>query len=269
MLPFQLHPTTQILDSTKLKAFRCPRKFFYTYVLGWKPDFPSNDLIFGESVHKAFDSIYNSNSLASESLVEGFNAFLRCYRKAFDEGTDGLFKAKCPDAAFEMIGKYANEYQDDLQNYKTIATEISGSVPVSLTPDRRLHFRLDRVSQDLRDGKIVNFEIKTTSLNLSDVWQWQWELDNQIGVYTHALYCFYPREQVKGAIVDGVSFRQLKSGFSINFKRVPIQKSDAQMQFWLWEINDLIDRVEWEYQRLDSCSENDPVLQCFPRDPTV
>ncbi len=45
-------PTFTIVDSSKLQDYMmCPRYYFYRYVLGWVPEEPNHDLIFGEAWH--------------------------------------------------------------------------------------------------------------------------------------------------------------------------------------------------------------------------
>jgi CRISPR/Cas system-associated exonuclease Cas4 (RecB family) len=64
----QEHETWQVLDATKLQTYmRCPRKFFFNYVLGWKSEIPSNHLVFGSAWHMAMEVLldkgYNSRGL--------------------------------------------------------------------------------------------------------------------------------------------------------------------------------------------------------------
>jgi hypothetical protein len=265
--PIPYHPTWEILDATKLKCFCCRRKFFFEYILGWRPTYPNNHFVFGDGIHAAFDHLYTTD-FSTENILLAYNKFEEVYRKDFDPSTDELFKGKTPDAVLEMLPKYVVEYGADRHNYKVLYTEISGSVPISMTPERRLSFRLDLIKEDLKDGKILADEHKTTGLYFSDIWADQWELDIQIGIYTHALYCLYPMEKVRGVMVNGISFRKLKDGYACDFKRVPCWKDKKHMEYWIWEINNLWDEVAFEYDRLKSCTVDDPVLQCFPRDPS-
>jgi len=40
------------------------------------------------------------------------------------------------------------------------------------------------------------------------------------------------------------------------------------MNAWLWTVNDLLDDLEREFDRLGHCSENDSVLMAFPMNPS-
>ena len=52
--PIPSKDTFKVNDSTKISCFLgCPRKYFYEYILDWRPDCPHHYLDFGEAWHRA------------------------------------------------------------------------------------------------------------------------------------------------------------------------------------------------------------------------
>lgn len=262
--PIPSHPSWEVRDSSKLSAFRrCPRKYFYEHLLGWRSEYPDNNLWFGESVHKGLE-VLTLKGFSSEALVESFEAFNSHYRKEFSPETDDLFKGKTPSGYYEFLKKYVTQFASDPHEYETLYTEISGSVPISYEPERRLFFRMDSILRRNQDKKIISREHKTTGLSLNEVWKIQHELSIQIGTYTHVLYCIYDPEEVLGVEINGMSFRLLKAGPVVDLERVPCYKNSDHMQVWLWSVNDLWEQLDFEMDRLAACEVTDEVMTCFP-----
>lgn len=262
----QPHSSWEIRDSSKLSEFRrCPRKFFYRYLLGWESEQPNNDLWFGESVHKGLE-IVTLKGFSHEALSESLKAFINHYRLKFPPETDDFFKGKSPAGFVALLTKYADTYASDPYEYEPLYTEISGSVPISDQPERRLHFRMDSILRRRKDGMVCSLEHKTTGLSLNEAWKAQHELSLQVGTYTHVLHCIYKLEEILGVLINGLSIRLLKSGHVIELERVPVFKTFSHLQTWIWEINDLWDTTEFEMDRLmNSCKEDDEVLMAYPR----
>ena len=267
--PISEHPSWEIKDSSKLTDFlTCPRKYFYTYLLGWKLDQPAHDLYFGESWHKAREY----QLLHGYDDIEGaYNAFIQHYRKEFDQSTDTIYTPKDPAAVLKALMQYAEERRQDLVDYEVIYTEISGTVPVD--EHRVLSYRMDSILRQREDDMIISMDHKSTK-SFSKTWADQFDLNMQTGTYTHCLYCLYPVDKVLGVLYDGCSFEFLKrgssarpAGYHINFKQVPAYKTPDQMNTWLWTVNDLLDRIDTEMNKLSYCSDSDEVLQSFPMNP--
>ncbi len=269
MFPITPHPTWSIKDSSKLTEFlTCPRRYFYSYILGWRLDLPAHDLHFGESWHKAREH----QLLHGYHEIEGaFNKFYEHYRLKFEQSTDDYYAPKNPTAVLKALMQYAEERRSDLSEYEVLYTEISGTVPVD---ERRvLHYRMDSVLRRYEDGMILSMDHKSTK-KFSRTWADQFFLNMQTGTYTHCLYCMFPIEQVLGVLYDGCAFEYLKKGSSARpagyyatFQQVPAYKTPEQMNTWLWTANDLLNRLEDEMDRLFHCSDSDPVLQAFPINP--
>lgn len=273
--PMQSHTTWNIKDSSKLDTYlQCKRRYFYEYLLGWRPDLPAHDAYFGESFHKAREHqlIHGYHDIAG-----AFNAFLAHYRLEFPESTDNLYRPKDPTNVLNALMKFAEERPTDLIENEVVTldgmkmTEISGTVPVD--EKRVLYYRMDSIMRRISDDMIFSWDHKTTK-RLSRQWRERFHLSIQNGTYTHCLYCMFPIEQVLGLEFCGTCFEYLQrgsknrsAGYHITFERVPAFKTPEQMNVWLWNVVDLLDDLERETDRLYHCSENDEVLMAFPLNP--
>lgn len=268
-LPIPFHPSWQVLDSTKMKAYKeCPRKFFYEYLLGWRPDTTSIDLKFGEALHESLALIHEKMDLSDETIALSFNEFAHVYGEAFPQSEWGDYAPKNPEGALAALVAYASTYGDDFQHASTKYVEVGGSVPIAFEPtERRMHFRLDTLMED-KKGNFFCREHKTTGGNFSRMWRDDFYLSLQVGTYIHAQYCIFPRERVRGVEINGISLRTLKSGPKIDFERVPCWWTNAQMSQWLWTVNDIWSDIEMELERLASCAAEDAVMCAFPINPS-
>lgn len=270
------HSSWSIKDSSKLETFqRCPRLYFYEYILGWSLDVPAHDAYFGESFHKARE---HQLTYGYEDIQGAYNAFVGHYRQEFGPETDDLYKPKNPIGALLAIQKFAEERKIDLYENEVVILddmkmlEISGTVPVD--EKRSLHYRMDSIMQRKEDGRIFSWDHKTTK-KLSRFWREKFHLSIQNGTYTHCMYCMFPIEQVLGVEFDGTCLEYLSrnsktrsAGYHVTFEQVPAFKTPEQMNTWLWNVNDLLDNIEREMDRLYHSSEDDTVMMAFPMNTT-
>ena len=174
--PVPFHPSWNVVDSTKLNAvISCPRKYFYEYVLGWRPDVPSNHLVFGSSVHLALEYLL-THDYSMESVLAAHEIFLEDYRKTFGPEMDDVYFPKTPQNFFVVLSKYAQEYSRDLVENDVLYTEIAGTI--SVDEDVDLAFRMDSVVRDKRSGMVKSWEHKTGSSTY--FWAEQWPLSTQV-----------------------------------------------------------------------------------------
>ena len=154
-------PTWKINDPTKCNEFlECPRKYFYKYVLGWRPSTPSNHLVFGSSWHIAMEYLL-THDYSVGSVMAAHDAFLKDYRKTFGPETDEMFWPKTPDNALVTLNAYAKKFQTDLIDWEPLYTEIAGRI--SLNDEQTLHFRMDSIVKHRFKESVKSIEHKTAS----------------------------------------------------------------------------------------------------------
>lgn len=260
-----------IQDSTKVNAFKlCPRRYFYEYVLGWRPETPSNHLVFGSAWHKAMEVLLEKGYDA-EYVMEAHQAFLEEYRKTFPPETDELFHPKTPDNALLVLAKYAQHYYSDHRDFDVLHIEVGGRVGIN--DEQSVYFKMDSICQNERG--IFSLEHKTASSFY--LWDQQWPLSMQVGTYTHVLYCMYPAADVTGVRMNGVQFKKVKQPWfdlaqgkegkfqpPYDFLRFDAFRSRDQMHNWLWTAQYWLDQIQANFNWLKECSDSDPLLYSFP-----
>jgi len=255
----------------------CPRKYFFTYVLGWRPEATNNHLVFGGSYHIAQEYLL-THDYSVDSVMNAHKALVADYRTQLGPETDEMFKPKTPDNALFVLNAYAKEFAQDLDRWEVLYTEIAGKI--NLTDDQILHFRMDSILRHKTKETIKSIEHKTGSNTYN--WEIQWPLSMQNGTYSHVLNCLFHPD-----IVDGVTFRgsifkkvkkaweQLSTGAKLTYQppydfiEYPAKKSVDQMQTWLWNTTFTLDQLKYNFDLLAEAKEDDPVLYAFPLNPTA
>lgn len=277
--PVPVHPTWDIQDSSKLKAFmECPRKYFYSYVIGWQNSRPSNHLIFGSAWHEAMAHLYD-NGFEKDNIFDAFNSkFLPYYRKFFDPGEDDMFFPKTPARALLALVYYCDVYKDDLVENEVIKhngkklIEIGGKI--SISDKYSVAFRQDTILQGPRG--IFSLEHKTGSNSYG--WDSQWYLNPATAIYSHVLYCLFPPNEIQGIRYNGMMFKKTKDDLKKDDKepfrhfeviRVPIHKSLDDMSAMVVNIIWWLDAISGEFDQLSTCSESDPIMACYPQNWTA
>jgi len=233
----------------------------WEYIFGWRSDRPNNHLVFGAAWALAMEHLRIAG-YSGESVYEAYEEkFMPYYRSELSEDTDDLFSPKTPGNALLALRDYVLKYSDDFEKYKFLYTEISGTVPIDET--RILHFRIDCIAEQQKDGMKVVIDDKTTGGSFGRQWLEQWTGSVQMNTYTHALYCLYPFEEVRGAKIRGTRFLKTKRDFIDH----PCWRSVDMMQQYLWNINAWVDSIDFEMERFSNCKDSDDVLRAFPQNP--
>lgn len=278
MFPIPTHPSWDIKDSSKLDDYnRCHRYYFYRYLLGWSLDVPEHDLIFGDAFHRARE---HQLLFGYEDISGAYQAFEEVYRKEFPPDTDNIYQPKTPTAVLNALRQFAQLYHRDLIDNEVVEldgkkmTEIAGTVPVDET--RILHYRMDSIMRNLENNMIFSWDHKTTTGKWIHDPRWDNELylSIQNGAYTHCLYCMFPIEQILGVEFVKTGFEYLQrgsaarpAGYYATTRRIPAFKSPDQMNTWLWTVNDLLDELDRDMDRLSQSKESDAVLMAFRMNP--
>lgn len=263
MNPVELHPTWNVIDSTKVGTFmECPREFFYQYILGWRSEGLSIHLEFGVAWHLAQErlarGLKEDGKYTTEALTEAYELFYNYYRDCFPPELDDAHRPKDPANALEALTQYVERYKDD--SFEVMFTEVAGAVPVS--EDAALHFKIDMVKQDV--GGIYCVDHKTTGRD-SQAWQHQWELSFQLFTYVHVLFSAFDETDIFGAEINGAILR--KGGN--DFRRIPVRKTMAQMMVWQWHAELILKAIRENVEQLMDASDADDMLTAFPMNTTA
>jgi hypothetical protein len=252
----ELNETHSIFDSSKIDSYlRCPRSFFYRYILGWEIDSDNYHLIFGQAWHKGMEVIMKEGCNV-ESLEKAFVAFMAHYREYFpDSAGDAGRGVKTPEKALLGYTTYIDFYKHD--DFETIETEIGGSV--SIGENRNTSFRIDAVCKN--DVGYFVMEHKTASADSSS-WRNQWALSIQLGMYIHVLHCMLEGE-VWGARVNGAIFRSKDVGLV----RIPVRKTIEQMQQWYYIVQKALEDIEKDTEKLLVESKKGLHMKSFQMNP--
>lgn len=258
----------QRLDSTKLNCYAaCPRQYFFSYVLGWRPEEKYNDLAFGRAWHLGLEHLYR-NALDIDAIVirEAFDLFLEDYRKSWPSSTDSWFKSKNPERALLAYWAYLSTYPDDAYYFSILDTEVTGIIPLDEDSGREIIVKMDLIAKDTRTDNIVVLEHKTGG-RYSDLWDLSWNMAIQPGAYLHALnYYYYDVNKYRGSqvIINGTFF----GSKAPDFRRKVCRKSNQMMGLWLSNVHSLIDRIELDFAGLANSSLSDSYLEFFLPNPT-
>lgn len=276
--PVKEHPSWNIKDSSKLDDYlRCPRFYFYHYILGWDLDLPAHDLVFGDAFHHARE---HQLLYGYDDIQGAYEAFERVYRKEFGPETDVIYMPKTPAAVLNALMTFAELYRRDLVENEVVIldgmkmTEIAGTVPVD--DGRVLHYRMDSIMRRLSDGMVFSWDHKTTTGKWIHDTKWDNELflSIQNGTYTHCLYCMFPIEEVLGVEFVKTGFEYLQkasrdrsAGYHSTTRKIPTFKTPEQMNSWLWTVNNILDDIDRDMDRLSHCTDDEAVLMAFRMNP--
>jgi len=210
-------------DSSKLQCYmQCPRRYFYEYVCGWKPDVQSNHLVFGQAWHEAMEYLL-LHGYSDDAIIGAYDKFLTCYREHFPESTDEAFAPKTPANALKALAQYCERYKDD--NFEVLHTELGGRLSLDFeSPHLAIIYKIDALVR--HEGQVVVLEHKTKGGSFSQWWADQWKTSFQIGTYTFAAKCLY--EDANNVIVNGTGFLKTR----IDFMRIPVTKTEPQINMW-------------------------------------
>lgn len=275
-LPIVADPSIHIIDGSKINDFHdCERKFFFAHALGWRPEHPNNDLVFGDAIHFGMAHIMkswylimkNDDVLTAKIVLEAYDRFLYRYRQVFSSDMDEFNKPKTPEIVPLLYAEYIKRYRFE-DKFEVLYTEVAGSVPIDFQDGNAitLSFRIDTICRDERGYFFL--EHKTTKV-ASDWWAIQFKLSYQCFIYTHVIRSMFPDEKHKvwGGIVNGLVTKKTKTP-DVEFMRVPVQRSDPMMNAWLLQARRRLNQIEGEFHALQHEKATDTAMVSFPMRPT-
>jgi len=261
-----------IKDASKSQDYSlCRRKYMFRHVFGWKNvNETSIHLEFGTAVHFAME-VLATDGYNAEAMAKAYAVFLEHYRKFFDPLMDEHNGAKVPANFLRALPQYVARYKKADEKDEVLHVETAGSVPIS--DKQTMHWKMDTICRNDALG-YFSLEHKTGS-NYGTSWEAGWRQKIQVGVYSHVLYSMFPEEEVYGVIINGMFIRNepklKKDGTPYSnardneFHRVPVRMTPEQLQGWLVDMIDLLEDIDRQHDRLADTSDNNDVLQAFPR----
>jgi len=270
----ELHETAFVLDSTKIQSYQtCPRRFWFEYVLGWRPDPPSIHLFFGECWHLSMEH-FLKNKISKQTAAEACLVFEEKWRTRISIFDEELCGNKNLANASRALYLYALAYANEAP-FRVLKTEVSGKIPVNANNlSRSIYFKIDAICQSDELGYYV-LEHKTASFfdrNYED----QFKMLTQTDTYTYALHWFYgDKGPIFGVVINAMTIKnepRLKKDGSLyanstdcEARRFYIAKSPTYLESWLTDINSQFDEIERDFSKLSSAKAADNTMDCFNR----
>lgn len=171
-----------LLTNSSITTFRrCPREYYFRYVLNRKARRKAAALKFGSLFHVGLNAWFRANGDAWNRLVNAVDA-VRVSAEKEDTDAFDLVKAEC------LLAGYSARWGDE--PYETIAVEKGFRLPIDLDV-YSLGFDLGgSIDAIVRNGShLHNVEHKTTSADISagsDYWRHVVTLDSQVSTYDAA-----------------------------------------------------------------------------------
>ncbi len=259
------------VDSTSLGEFKvCPRKYYYSIILGWEPKATSVHLTFGLHMHGGVERYHHARSAGKdheEAILDALHWVLReTWDKALkrpwisgDSYKNRLTLVRTLVWYFDQYGAEDSLATVQLANGKP-AVELSFSFDsrysYSVTGEQIIFCgHLDRLAT-MNDLAYIP-DVKTTKSELSPYFWQQFNPSNQFGMYMLAGQVAFS-VPVKGIIVDGAQVLVNSSRFARNI----IQFDKSKVQEWYVDAGHYLHSME-ECARNEYWPMNDKSCQQY------
>lgn len=269
--PLSFQGTYLVQDPSKIQCFmECPRKYFYSYILGWQNSEPNRHLIFGEAWHRAIAHIL-THGHDDDAIKGAMLRFMDYYRQTFDADTDMDYHPKSPAMVLQILTEYCERVRQTGEDFEVVSTdgkpmvEVHGAVP--LLPSFVVTMRIDAICRwtaGAHKDKYFILEHKTTG-RADAKWMRQWSLSMQVFTYIHALHCIYGPENVYGAIIQGAHFKKSYKAEESAIIRVPVWRDYAAICAWYSDATFWLESILSEFQELQADRKKHRVMCSFPR----
>ncbi len=226
-------------DSTSLGLLKeCPRKYFLTMQLGWRPKGESVNIFFGSLYHSAlelYDRLLADGSSEEDAVLEVVHYLLK---ETWINGKpwESDHNTKTRETLIRSVIWYIDQFGPNdpaktirLANGKP-AVELSFRLNLDWGPTPSQPYiicgHLDRLVE-YANG-VYATDRKTTGSTISSNYFDQFDPDNQMSLYTLAAKIIY-KTPIKGVIIDAA---QVAVGFT-RFSRGFTYRTDSQIEEWL------------------------------------
>lgn len=233
-------PTLQIAwDSTSLSALKeCPRKYYYSIVMGYQPKQHSFHLTFGILYHEALEAYDRARAQGSDHDRAVCAAVYRALKNSWDHKLQRPWISFDPNknrfTLIRTIVWYLEQFANDAISTVILANGVP-AVELSFRYSFPYQFHtgesatlcghLDRVG-DI-GGQYWIVDRKTTKHAIDDNYFTQYSPDNQMSAYSLAGRIVY-NVPVQGVIIDAaqvmVTFSRFRRGFA--------PRTESQLNEW-------------------------------------
>jgi hypothetical protein len=241
----QLLPTLQVyIDASSLDLFKtCPRKYFFSIVLGRQPGEESVHLTFGTLLHSAVE-LYHKTRYVRDNERSHDDALrvvvkwlmIATWDKANNRPWTSNDRYKNRWTLIRTVVWYLDTHQEDILvtailNNGQPAVELPFTFNTGYTAFTGEDFwmcgKMDRIAIYKPDSNFYITDVKTTKSTVSDYYFNKYSPDNQVSTYSIAGQVVFGIN-VEGLIIDAA---QVAIEFS-KFKRGLVERSTAQLQEW-------------------------------------
>lgn len=247
------------VDSTSLGEFKtCPRKYYYTIICGYQPEFQSVHLTFGLLMHEARERYYAARASGSDhenaldvAIEWGLKATWDTHLRRPWLGSN----TKNRDTFLRSIVWYLDKYGDNDPLETVILRSGKPAVELSFQFDSgyvsasgenvSLCGHIDRLVR-LNDEIYVS-DLKTTEHQLDPSFFKRFSPDNQFSLYTLAGQIVFD-QPAKGLIVDALQVIVSET----RFLRKDVPRSHATLdewlagtRYWIGQMEECAETGEW------------------------
>lgn len=228
-------------DYTTISTFMtCPRKGFFSHILGWKPaaEYEDKHLHFGKCYHAGLEAGYKfiqdsqkNGQSASSDIIKGISdlAFTTTWDKNPNVAPDDVIAPKTRTNGRELLQRYWSTYARIDQEKEVVDVESLGAL--ELPCKTRYIMKLDLILRDSR-GNLEMVEHKTSGW-LSQILLTGFEMSYQAEGYLTYLMSLAPSDITCQATYNIAHILKTK----MDFLRHPITRSRNLRDRFLWEMN--------------------------------
>lgn len=217
------------LDNSKIEQYlRCPRAYWYRYVLGWKSERTSVDLVWGEAWHRVLAAYYMGQQVDA-CVQEGVNY----YREHFSPADDADNLPKTAGALDTCFHHYIQTYEKEDAEYTTLAVEVGFRLEIA--PGVWVVGRADRIAQDNITGDIVIQDHKSSKKMPDGKGVNQWQMSGQAACYLSAVKRKFPGHHVREFQINLTVPRIPTSKLRTGLQRISVQLTDEMLGLWVRE----------------------------------